>query len=151
MQDMADKPVSHGLGFGSGSLIEHPDGSVEYRPTGKLMPAFRVVIRDIAGFSVRRVTRDDKKRLDASSLQQILTIQGSGTTLAEVAVSYGTAEKIEQWFRAHPHFGKSALTSAAPGGPGFSTADELAKLAQLRDAGVLSAEEFAAQKAKLLG
>ncbi len=148
---MAEKPISHGLGFGNGSLLEHPDGGVEYRPTGKLLPAFRVMIRDISGFSVRKVTRDDKKRLNASSLQQILTIQGSGTTLAEVAVSYGTAEKIEQWFRAHPYFGESTQASTAPAGLGLSVADELAKLAQLRDAGVLSPEEFAAQKAKLLG
>ena len=34
---------------------------------------------------------------------------------------------------------------------GSSTADELSKLVSLRDSGVLSAEEFAAQKAKLLG
>ena len=33
---------------------------------------------------------------------------------------------------------------------GSSSADELTKLAQLRDSGVISAEEFAAQKAKLL-
>lgn len=33
---------------------------------------------------------------------------------------------------------------------GASSADELTKLAQLRDSGVISAEEFAAQKAKLL-
>jgi hypothetical protein len=33
----------------------------------------------------------------------------------------------------------------------IAVADELAKLAALRDSGVLSAEEFDAQKAKLLG
>jgi Short C-terminal domain len=147
---MAEKPVSHGLGFGSGSIIEHPDGSAEYRQTGKLLPAFRVVICDISGFSARKVTRDDKKRLDASSMQQVLTIQGSGTTLAEVAVNHGTAQKIEQWFRARPEFGKSSRASTAPAGPSVSVADELAKLVQLRDAGVLSPEEFVAQKAKLL-
>jgi hypothetical protein len=37
--------------------------------------------------------------------------------------------------------------TAAP----VSSADELAKLAQLRDSGVLTEAEFAAQKAKLLG
>jgi hypothetical protein len=37
---------------------------------------------------------------------------------------------------------------AAPSSP--VVADELAKLAQLRDAGVLTEEEFASQKAKLL-
>jgi hypothetical protein len=33
---------------------------------------------------------------------------------------------------------------------GASSADELAKLAQLRDSGVITADEFAAQKAKIL-
>lgn len=148
---MAEKPVSHGLGFGSGSILEYPDGSVEYRPTGKLLSAFRVMMRDISGFSVRKATRDDKKRLKASSMQQVLTVQGSGTTLAEVPVNYGTAEKIEQWFRAHPDFGKSYQAAAASPKPGISVADELAKLAQLRDAGVLTSEEFLFQKKKLLG
>ena len=39
----------------------------------------------------------------------------------------------------------------ASGAPMIAVADELAKLAALRDSGVLSAEEFDAQKAKLLG
>jgi len=30
--------TSHGLGFGHGSLIEYPDGTVEYRRTGTIMP-----------------------------------------------------------------------------------------------------------------
>ncbi len=144
------KPISHGLGFGNGSLIEHPDGSVEYRQTGKLLPAFRVKIGDVAGFTVRKATRDDKKRLDASSMQQILTVQGSGTTLAEVAVNHGTAAKIEAWFRSLPEFGAGRVPHPnAPTAP-HSVADELSKLAQLRDAGVLSSAEFEAQKSKLL-
>ncbi|MFB8276987.1 SHOCT domain-containing protein [Nocardia colli] len=103
------------------------------------------------------MTRDDKKRLKASGLQQVLTVQGSGTTLAEVAISYGTAQKIESWFRAHREFGSGALSqvpatqqisqSVAPS----SVADELMKLAHLRDAGVLTPDEFEAQKSKLLG
>lgn len=36
-------------------------------------------------------------------------------------------------------------------GSGGGTADELEKLAKLKDSGVLSDQEFAAQKAKLLG
>lgn len=146
---MTEKPESHGLGFGNGSLIDHHDGSIEYRQTGKILPAFRVVVADIAGFSVRRVTRDDKKRLNASSLQQILTIQGSGTTLAEAAVNHGTSEKIEQWFRAHPDFGSRTAASVSPSA-GSSVADELLKLVSLRDAGVLSPVEFDVQKARLL-
>jgi type VI protein secretion system component VasK len=38
----------------------------------------------------------------------------------------------------------------AAGGDGTSTADELTKLAALRDAGTISAEEFEAQKSKIL-
>lgn len=134
-------------------MIEHSDGSVEYRQTGKLIPAFRVRVRDVVGFSVRKVTRDDKKRLNASSLQQVLTLQGSGTTLAEVAVNHGTAAKVEEWFRARPDFGAvatAAQSTTAPT-PSGSVADELLKLVHLRDAGVLTPNEFEAQKAKLLG
>jgi hypothetical protein len=40
---------------------------------------------------------------------------------------------------------------AAPAGPPVDLADQLRKLASLRDEGILSEEEFAAQKAKLLG
>jgi hypothetical protein len=42
-------------------------------------------------------------------------------------------------------------TSAAPSSPVASVADELGKLAALRDSGVLTNDEFAAQKARLLG
>ncbi|WP_327141145.1 SHOCT domain-containing protein [Nocardia sp. NBC_01327] len=152
---MVDKPTSHGLGFGNGSLIEHPDGTVEYRQTGKLLTAFRVRVRDVTGFSVRKATRDDKKRLKATALQQVLTVQGSGTTLAEVAINHGTAEKIETWFRSHGDFGDGAPSQAAsvqgsPFAVPNSVADELLKLAQLRDTGILTADEFEAQKSKLL-
>ena len=42
------------------------------------------------------------------------------------------------------------IRSVASGGGGASAADELSKLAALRDAGTITAEEFDAQKAKLL-
>jgi len=44
-----------------------------------------------------------------------------------------------------------APAPAAPAGPPVDLADQLRKLATLRDEGILSEEEFAAQKAKLLG
>ena len=40
--------------------------------------------------------------------------------------------------------------AAGSGGGGGGTADELTKLADLRDKGVISEDEFAQQKAKLL-
>ena len=145
--------TSQGLGFGNGSLIEYEDGTVEYRKAFTMLPAFKVAIADITGFSVRKVTKDDKKRLDASSLEQVLTVQGSGTTLAEVSVNYGTAEKIEEWFRNHPQFGTTSGPPQQAAGnlpqPG-TFVDELVKLAQLRDAGALTLEEFEQAKHKLL-
>lgn len=44
------------------------------------------------------------------------------------------------------HFGANARSQAAPNVAQVSVADELAKLAQLRDSGVLSPAEFEAQK-----
>jgi hypothetical protein len=52
---------SHGLGFGNGSIIDYGDGIIEYRQTGKLLPAFKVQIADVTGFSVRKATRQDRK------------------------------------------------------------------------------------------
>ncbi|CAN5854602.1 hypothetical protein BH24ACT3_BH24ACT3_15270 [soil metagenome] len=42
-------------------------------------------------------------------------------------------------------------TSATPPGPEVDVAEQPRKLASLRDDGILSDDEFAAQKAKLLG
>lgn len=45
---------------------------------------------------------------------------------------------------------KAQAKASAPAREAISVADELAKLAKLRDEGVLTPDEFAAQKAKLL-
>lgn len=79
----------------------------------------------------------------------MFVVQGSGTTLAEAAVSHGTAAKIEQGLRADPQFASNSR-QAAPAAPAPAVApaastswvDELTKLAALRDAGALTAEEF---------
>ena len=47
--------------------------------------------------------------------------------------------------------GSVDLSSGAPGRPGSDPEDRLAKLADLKERGVLTDEEFAAQKAKILG
>lgn len=145
---------SHGLGFGNGSIIDYGGGIIEYRQTGKLLPAFKVNIADVTGFSVRKVTRQDRKN-GASALQQVFVLQGSGTELAACPINYGTAQKIEAWIRAHPRFRgnvpQNAPVRAPLGAALVNIADELAKLVQLRDAGVLSPEEFDQAKAKLLG
>ena len=85
----------------------------------------------------------------------MFVLQGSGTELAACAVNYGTAQKIEAWIRAHSSFRgnvpQNAPVVAPQGTAPVSIADELAKLVQLRDAGVLSPEDFDKAKAKLIG
>ena len=105
-------------------------------------------------YSVRKATKQDKKN-GASMLQQVLILQGSGTELAACPINYGTAQKIEAWIRAHPSFRgnvpQDAPRTAPQGAASVNIADQLTKLVQLRDAGVLSPEEFDQAKAKLLG
>ena len=143
---------SHGLGVGKGSIIDQGGGIIEYRQTGKFLPAFKVNVADVTGFSVRKATKQDRKN-GANALQQVIVLQGGGTELASCAVSYGTAEKIEAWIRSHPSFGSNAVQTAPPSQAAASVdiADQLVKLAQLRDSGVLSPQEFDQAKAKLLG
>ena len=142
---------THPLGIGSGGITEFPDGTIEYRRMMEVLPAFSVNIREVTGFSVRKATKEDMKRFKNARHTEIFAVQGSGTILGESPVTYGTAEKIEGWFRAHPDFGKDIKPAAGTTPPAtVSLADELTKLAQLKDAGVLTDEEFEAQKKKLL-
>jgi hypothetical protein len=147
-------PVKHGLGFGNGRLIEYEDGTVAYCKTGELSQAFRVPIAEVQGFSVVK---------GGKMLERTLNIMGSGTCLASVSINHGTAEKIEEWFRRHPQWRDNAPLSAhasttsqpqSSGAPaaddGLLVADELRKLAQLRNEGILTDEEFASRKTLLL-
>jgi hypothetical protein len=136
-------PTKHKLGFGHGRIIEYEDGSVGYIHTDSLVSqSFRVRIADITGFAT---TKGHKM------LRRNFQILGNGTLLASVEVNHGTAEKLEAWFRSHPQF-SSGGAPAAPPAPASSgsVADEIAKLGELRKQGLLSDEEFAAQKARLL-
>ena len=49
------------------------------------------------------------------------------------------------------HMNPPAAAAAAPAAEPVDLADQLKKLAELRDQGILTDDEFAAQKAKLLG
>ena len=156
---MTETAKSYPLGLGNGSLFEFSDGTVAYRESGKIIPAFRVSIRDVTGLSMRRAKKDERENGlgiftfgGLRSLQQVLAFRGSGTTIAEVVVSVDAARQIETWFRAHPLFGAGpAPRSADPVGRSSSLSDELRELAGLRDAGILSPEEFERAKNHLLG
>jgi hypothetical protein len=98
-------------------------------------------------------------------LERTVNVLGNGTLLASVSVPHGTAEKLEAWFRAHRLFGsRTAAPTSLPAAAVKASvpettdadlssvliADELRKLADLRAEGILTDDEFAAQKARLL-
>jgi predicted Zn-dependent peptidase len=80
---------------------------------------------------------------------------GLARTVGRTAVVAGTAQAVSGRVAARQH-AAMANSAAAQGGkakPGKLTdelVDQLKKLAELRDAGVLTEKEFAAKKAKLL-
>ena len=135
-------PKKHKLGFANGSIIEYEDGTAGWVPPVSLSQAFRVKISDVTGFSVAKGHKMFERQLN---------VLGNGTLLGTANVNHGTAEMIEKWFRSHRDFGKNAApTAAAPAGNAPSVADEIAKLARLRDDGVLTDDEFAAAKQRLI-
>ena len=149
--DNAWMPTKHGLGFGNGRMIEYEDGTVAYCKTGEFTQAFRVSIADVQSFSVVK---------SGKMFERTLNVLGAGTVLASVSIPHACAEKIEEWFRRHPQFRDNApvslqqIATAPPAPPddggGLLIADELRKLAALRDEGILTESEFAARKQLLL-
>ena len=136
-------PTKHALGWGNGKIIEYEDGSAGYVPTQSFSQAFRVKIADVTGFSVTK---------SGKMLTRTFNVLGNGTLLGSADVNHGTSEKIEVWFRSHPLFGKQQAATPMPrDAPPASVADEIKKLGELRLQGLLTDEEFAAQKARLLG
>jgi hypothetical protein len=85
-------------------------------------------------------------------------------TVARTAVVAGTATTVSnrvsrrqanKWGRqkaaqAPPPEAAPAPVAAAPAAPASSTIDQLKELAELKSQGILTEDEFAAQKAKLL-
>jgi hypothetical protein len=142
---------SKGLGLGAGA-ISLSDGWIEYRRGFEVFAAFKVRIQDIKGFSVRRATEDDQRKfvkgINPGHIQEVLTIQGDGIMLAEVGLTFSTAQKIISWIEELPDF-KSSRTSSMTT-PKLSVADELKKLAELHQSGALTEEEFQSLKNRLL-
>jgi hypothetical protein len=134
---------THKLGFGNGRVVEYEDGTAAWIASASLTQAFRVKISDVTGFSVTN---------SGKLLQRQLNILGNGTLLGAAEVNHGTAEVIEKWFRSHPDFGKNATPghAASQSGSAPSIADEIERLARLREEGLLTDEEFAAAKQQLI-
>lgn len=90
---------------------------------------------------------DHKKGLTAGHIN----LRASGDSANIQQVQKDDVERIAQAIRERMALSHSPSGQSGPRPAGASVADELAKLAGLRDSGVLSEEEFNAQKAKLLG
>ena len=80
---------------------------------------------------------------------------GLARTMARTALVAGTAQTVAGRVAARQQTAMAKKTAAQDAGtsPGMLTdevVDQLKKLAELRDAGVLSDKEFSAKKAKLL-
>ncbi len=86
---------------------------------------------------------DSKKGFQFGSIH----LHAAGDQIEIQQVDKGEVERVTTAIRAHMNAPGAQAPAAAPA----SLADELAKLAGLRDQGVLSDDEFATQKAKLLG
>ena len=82
--------------------------------------------------------------------------------VARTAVVAGTATAVsnrvsrrqgERWAQQAPpqQYAEPAPAPAAPASPAADPIAQLKELGELRDSGVLTDEEFAAQKAKILG
>jgi type VI protein secretion system component VasK len=78
----------------------------------------------------------------------VIVIPWLGVLVYLIARGRSMAERDLERARAHDEAFRSYVQDVS--GSSTSTADELAKLAQLRDSGVLTAEEFEAQKTALL-
>ena len=131
---------THKLGWSTGVLYEHDDGTVSFRRPGDFIDSFRVRISDVTGFSE---TKGGKRLGDFT-----LHVFGHGGELLACHANMNTAHKLDAWFRDHPDF--SGNQPAAPEA-GASILDDLVTLGQLRNSGVLTEAEFQAQKQKLLG
>lgn len=135
------RPAPNGDGviydFGFMTLIhEYPDGTAEY--LRRLTTHFRVRICDVTGFSR---TKGLKWSDDPT-----LNLLGQGTVIASVPKCPSRiCDEIERWFRSHALFGGGGTQGGAK-----SVADELRKLADLRNDGILSEAEFQIEKGKLL-
>jgi hypothetical protein len=104
----------------------------------------------LGGLAGKQVTTRSAYLFVSTNLGEVI-FHTDRMTVPELRAKYAavlpTAERAIQERHSQP---TPALPSITPPSAPRGVADELAKLAQLRDSGVLTEEEFAAQKAKLL-
>jgi hypothetical protein len=153
---------------------KHTGGVLRFEADGVHMRAFRDLFvipwTDVEGLFVegseeiqRRVTAGRlltlgafafaaKKKIPNSAYVTVTTKDGDAIFVCTKTGPHAIKAKLTSAIRWVEEHKPSARPNAEPSLPATaSIADELAKFAKLRDDGILSAEEFDAQKAKLLG
>lgn len=106
---------------------------------GKRKDTNMIPIRQIQGVTTHR-----------AGLRYTVVKVATGADAMEFHVPKAQAEEVKATIT-RLMLGGSAPSAAPSSAAPASVADELAKLVQLRDAGALTEEEFAMQKARLLG
>ena len=99
------------------------------------------------------ILRDSSLRGVAKAIWLIVVIVAPylGVFVYVIARGSGMSQRdLERARASEAAFADYIRQAAGSGGGGTSTADELAKLADLRDRGVIDEAEFASQKARLL-
>lgn len=97
------------------------------------------------------ISRDDASGwVKALWILFIIVLPLLGALVYLIANGRGMAQRTFAEANAREQSMRSYIRDVAAGSTGASTADEIAKLAELRDAGALTPSEFEAQKAKLL-
>jgi len=78
-------------------------------------------------------------------------VAGTATAVSNRVSRRQASRWAEQDYEQQQAYEQQAPPAAAPAAGGDDVVEQLTQLGELRDKGVLTEEEFAAQKAKLLG
>lgn len=131
------------------------------RMTGAAMSKGKVSSRKSGSSEMIPVKAMNSVTVTKDGFRQAVRVIASGNTI-DFRVGRGEAEAIKQLLTdlmldKHPSQSRAVSSvqasppAPAPSQPSSSLAEELGKLASLRDSGVLTEEEFSAQKSRLLG
>jgi hypothetical protein len=116
----------------------------------------RIIIRNPSALGMREnvesITFDKitALELERGMMSSTIKIRASGYQGDIDAIAKEKAEKIAQYVRDAMDKAKKTLSTHSSGGSQISVADELAKLAKLKEQGVLSDAEFMQMKQELL-
>jgi Short C-terminal domain len=108
-----------------------------------------MLVGGLVGFGVYKMSTHDAQRIEEHTglPPEDLEDEDLEQAMDELGIPKQLVDDSDQEIGG----GQAPAATAAPAGGGTDLADELRKLADLRDQGILTEEEFEAQKAKILG